>query len=70
MDLNNLFDTLMKDTQKTRNNKVSRVLTQRDNKSNNSSGLKLRQEESKVMETGNSEGYTWDFFGDSDNIRK
>ena len=65
INLDNLFDTLMKDTQKSRNNRVSKILNQRDIKSKNSSELQLIRRESKPMELSDSNEYTWDVIGES-----
>lgn len=65
INLDNLFDTLMKDTQKSRNNRVSKILNQRDIKSKNFSELQLIQRESKPMELSDSNEYTWDVIGES-----
>lgn len=65
INLDSLFDTLMKDTQKSRNNRVSKILNQRDIKSKNSSELQLIRRESKPMELSDSNEYTWDVIGES-----
>lgn len=64
VNLDNLFDTLMRNTQKSRNNKVSKILNQRDRNSKNSSELQLVQKDSKPMEITDSE-YTWGIIGET-----
>ena len=64
INLDNLFDSLMKDTQKSRNNRVSKILNQRDKNSKNSSELQLAKKDLKPMEITDSE-YTWGIIGDN-----
>lgn len=66
VNLDSLFDSLMKDTQKSRNNRVSKILSQKDKNSRNSSELQLTQKDSKFMETAESE-YTWGIIGENNN---
>ena len=67
INLDNLFDTLMKDTQNARNNRVAKALSFKESKEN-SSGLKINnREESRVMEVCDSKEYTWGMIGDNSN---
>lgn len=64
VNLDSLFDTLMKDTQNTRNNKVSKILSQKDKQSKNTLELQLAKKDSKFMEVSNSDEYTWSIIGE------
>lgn len=64
VNLDNLFDSLMRNTQKARNNRVSKVLNSK-NLFNSSKELKFSQNESKVMEISDSNEYTWGIIGEN-----
>lgn len=64
VNLDNLFNTLMKDSYSSRNNKVARVLNSKNNR-NSSKELKLSKNKSKFMEVSDTDEYSWGIIGES-----